>query len=819
MSETVKNGKAVAGIAPVLRSSRSFPPRTFADDGEERAEARLRNDNSSAKPSHDADDIQEVARASSEPLKANDKDAKMRRNFDVFDLDLVKRRDRKPKSSLGWMESKGWERVKKVVLNVVLFPFHLVWWRKRVPTLRSYLYYFAGLYVLHAFSILREVLRAPMETPVEFVELIMPLLLLIVMAVLMGQAAASAMAPVAPPERPSTSLPVEKRAVDSAPSPARSEGSKPRKLHRRQKSEASVNNDSTNEILTNDEDMDATELSSDDSDSSETSSDSSVEDDGKKHHRPHVAVRRSSLLGHSPVPQHLGAPIGLPSPQSGGGGGPTVGRKSAMGPKLHSNGLPPLPSNHGQSVSPQNLLSVQKKRKQRHFFPTRFAGAKSNGMAAMTIGAKVESGNGSRSGMPGADSDTEEDEDDADMVSAQDVDLNETTESSPRTLQRNRLFSHSMEDLLDAVKSVHWSAHGPEKVLLTPGQIRAELERKVFEARVSESYRHLALVGSLTVALVPICYRLWLFGRPLYCRIVDLPIVSEMLTVPDYCETVNGVTGKGVVGEIVLLGTHVFGKSLLDMLGVFTSFASSFILAWILLGYVAGAVETFKRRYMYAKYFSKLTSSRKARRAGLPYFRLHKVDHIKVWLSLRSRRADLDRESIGPYRSSDVVAHFVFMVAIFLVGVVAFRAMQNMSGGATQQNNKQPGTMLSTMGDWILGIWALLLAIFVQRIMALASKTHERFMDTSVLLTEELNIHMRLLRKPEKKDELNACNQMLKVAAALIKELEGGKTKKGQGGALVLDPWLYSIVRVILLSALGALSSDLFGFRVRFWKI
>jgi hypothetical protein len=42
------------------------------------------------------------------------------------------------------------------------------------------------------------------------------------------------------------------------------------------------------------------------------------------------------------------------------------------------------------------------------------------------------------------------------------------------------------------------------------------------------------------------------------------------------------------------------------------------------------------QRYLHAKYFSALTSSRRARRYGLPHFRLHKVANIKMWLSLRS---------------------------------------------------------------------------------------------------------------------------------------------------------------------------------------
>jgi len=158
------------------------------------------------------------------------------------------------------------------------------------------------------------------------------------------------------------------------------------------------------------------------------------------------------------------------------------------------------------------------------------------------------------------------------------------------------------------------------------------------------------------------------------------------------------------------------------------------------------------------------------------------------------------------------------MICIFLVGAVAIRALQRVSNQDSSSGEVSHPLNPSSLNDVMLMVWAGLLSMYVQRVLSLATKAHEKFSNTSVLLTEELNIHMRLLRKPHKKDELTACNQMLKVANSLIKELEGSKTKKGSGG-LVLDPALYSIIRVTLLSALGALSSDLLGFRVRMWKL
>lgn len=48
------------------------------------------------------------------------------------------------------------------------------------------------------------------------------------------------------------------------------------------------------------------------------------------------------------------------------------------------------------------------------------------------------------------------------------------------------------------------------------------------------------------------------------------------------------------------------------------------------------AERTYKQRFLYAKFFSHLTSFRRARKSELPHFRLNKVRNIKTWLSVRS---------------------------------------------------------------------------------------------------------------------------------------------------------------------------------------
>lgn len=60
------------------------------------------------------------------------------------------------------------------------------------------------------------------------------------------------------------------------------------------------------------------------------------------------------------------------------------------------------------------------------------------------------------------------------------------------------------------------------------------------------------------------------------------------------------------------------------------------VLACFFFFFLAVAERTFKQRFLYAKFFSHLTSFRRARKSELPHFRLNKVCNIKSWLSVRS---------------------------------------------------------------------------------------------------------------------------------------------------------------------------------------
>lgn len=74
------------------------------------------------------------------------------------------------------------------------------------------------------------------------------------------------------------------------------------------------------------------------------------------------------------------------------------------------------------------------------------------------------------------------------------------------------------------------------------------------------------------------------------------------------------------------------------------------------------ALTAYNSRLKFSKYFSKLTSARKAQRTFLPHFRLWKTKNIKIWLTLRSYL-----RKRGPQRSIDVIVSHCFMLTVGLL--------------------------------------------------------------------------------------------------------------------------------------------------------
>nr|XP_046238743.1 putative homeodomain transcription factor 1 [Scatophagus argus] len=210
------------------------------------------------------------------------------------------------------------------------------------------------------------------------------------------------------------------------------------------------------------------------------------------------------------------------------------------------------------------------------------------------------------------------------------------------------------------------------------------------------------------------------------------------------------------------------------------------------------AERTYKQRLLFAKYFSHLTSARKAKKSEVPHFRLKKVQNIKMWLSLRSflRRR-------GPQRSVDVIVSTIFLLALSISFIICAQLLHSHK------------TFLESLTNWELMVWASSLILFLLRLATLGSETNCKYSNSSVLLTEQINLYLKMEKKPNKKEELSIVNNVLKLATKLMKELDTPFRLLG----LTVNPLIYNITRVVILSAVSAVVSDLLGFNIRLWKI
>ncbi|XP_072237733.1 putative homeodomain transcription factor 1 [Leuresthes tenuis] len=210
------------------------------------------------------------------------------------------------------------------------------------------------------------------------------------------------------------------------------------------------------------------------------------------------------------------------------------------------------------------------------------------------------------------------------------------------------------------------------------------------------------------------------------------------------------------------------------------------------------AERTYKQRLLFAKYFSHLTSARKAKKSEIPHFRLKKVQNIKMWLSLRSflRRR-------GPQRSVDVIVSTVFLLALSISFIICAQLLHSHK------------TFPESLTNWEFMVWGSSLALFLLRLATLGSETNRKYSNSSVLLTEQINLYLKMEKKPNKKDQLSIVNNVLKLATKLMKELDTPFRLLG----LTVNPLIYNITKVVILSAVSAVVSDLLGFNIRLLKI
>ncbi|XP_019947891.1 protein PHTF2 isoform X3 [Paralichthys olivaceus] len=333
---------------------------------------------------------------------------------------------------------------------------------------------------------------------------------------------------------------------------------------------------------------------------------------------------------------------------------------------------------------------------------------------------------------------------------------------------------HSSNPGLERVSAIVWEGNECKKADMSVLEISGMIMNKVNLYTPGIGYQVFGNLVSVTLGLTPFVYRL--------AQYRDL----DQLTTLSATELLSVALGGGSGSDAMVITM------------VTLSFLVRVCLTWLFFFLLSVAERTYKQRLLFAKLFGHLTSARRARKSEVPHFRLKKVQNIKMWLSLRSY---LKRR--GPQRSVDVIVSSAFLLTLSVVFICCAQLLHVHE------------TFLECHYNWELVIWCSSLSLFLLRFVTLGSETSKKYSNTSILLTEQINLYLKMEKKPNKKEELTLVNNVLKLATKLLKELDTPFRLYG----LTMNPLLYNITQVVILSAVSGVISDLLGFNLKLWKI
>uniref|UniRef100_A0A8C7N6K7 Putative homeodomain transcription factor 2 n=1 Tax=Oncorhynchus kisutch TaxID=8019 RepID=A0A8C7N6K7_ONCKI len=331
---------------------------------------------------------------------------------------------------------------------------------------------------------------------------------------------------------------------------------------------------------------------------------------------------------------------------------------------------------------------------------------------------------------------------------------------------------HSTNPGLERVSAIVWEGNDCKKADMSVLEISGMIMNRVNLYTPGIGYQVFGNLVSVTLGLTPFAYRL--------SQYKDL----EQLTQLSANELISVAFGSSSDIMVITMVT--------------LSFMVRVCLIWLFFFLLSVAERTYKQRLLFAKLFGHLTSARRARKSEVPHFRLKKVQNIKMWLSLRSY---LKRR--GPQRSVDVIVSSAFLLTLSVVFICCAQLLHIHH------------TFLECHYNWELVIWCSSLSLFLLRFVTLGSETSKKYSNTSILLTEQINLYLKMEKKPNKKEDLTLVNNVLKLATKLLKELDAPFRLYG----LTMNPLLYNITQVVILSAVSGVISDLLGFNLKLWKI
>uniref|UniRef100_A0A8C6DCM8 Putative homeodomain transcription factor 1 n=1 Tax=Moschus moschiferus TaxID=68415 RepID=A0A8C6DCM8_MOSMO len=349
--------------------------------------------------------------------------------------------------------------------------------------------------------------------------------------------------------------------------------------------------------------------------------------------------------------------------------------------------------------------------------------------------------------------------------------LHSGTKRDPKedVFQQNHLFwLQNSSPASDRVSAIIWEGNECKKMDMSVLEISGIIMSRVNAYQQGVGYQMLGNVVTIGLAFFPFLHRL--FREKSLDQLKSIS-AEEILTL--FC-------GAPPVTPIIILSIINFFERL--------------CLTWMFFFMMCVAERTYKQRFLFAKLFSHITSARKARKYEIPHFRLKKVENIKIWLSLRSF---LKRR--GPQRSVDVVVSSVFLLTLSIAFICCAQVLRGHK------------TFLNDAYNWEFLIWESALLLFLLRLASLGSETNKKYSNVSILLTEQINLYLKMEKKPNKKEQLTLVNNVLKLSTKLLKELDTPFRLYG----LTMNPLIYNITRVVILSAVSGVISDLLGFNIR----
>ncbi|XP_029734764.2 protein phtf isoform X3 [Aedes albopictus] len=337
----------------------------------------------------------------------------------------------------------------------------------------------------------------------------------------------------------------------------------------------------------------------------------------------------------------------------------------------------------------------------------------------------------------------------------------------------------------DRVSCTIWDAREAKKAEMSVLDISSAIIERVEAMPETCDYVYIGVVLSIILSLIPA-----------FCRLCEATVDSSSSTELNFLELPVLLLEKASFSCIAIL-RFAFGESNWEKTVLVLGFIVRLCLTYLVFFLLAVAERTFKQRFLYAKLFSHLTSSRRAQKSGIPHFRLNKVRNIKTWLCVRSY---LKRR--GPQNSVDVIVSAAFIITLLLLAFLSVEWLKDSVHLHSQFN-------LEAL------VWSCAFGTFLLRFMTLGTKINKKYKSVSVLITEQINLYVQIEQKPNKKEELMISNNVLKLAADLLKELESPFKISG----LSANPYLYTTVKVVILSALSGVLSEMLGFKLKLHKI